>query len=159
MENFREPIFAALFAQVVNNIKLPYATKTRRFVPWGNASKANMPTLMQVDGITFEVTQLGAGALYGAQKYVLHAQIWAYAQANPSTNPENVPSQQANAMIDDIETSIQPIPGERQTLAAVNKGKPLVENAFVEGEGYCDPGIGQAGLILVMVPVKLITGV
>src|SRR5277367_368661 len=144
MLNFREPIFAALFAQVANNVQLKYATKTRRFVPWSQAAKATTPTLMQVDGITFQVSQLGSGALYGAQKYVLHAQIWAYAYASPSTNPTNTPSQQANAMIDDIETSIQPIPGERQTLGG------LVENAFEEGEGYVDPGISEPGLIIVM---------
>lgn len=156
MLNFREPVYAALFALVSNpaNLKYPFATKSRRFVQWGKDKNAMLPALYILEGPTDNVSQLDSGSGYGsgAQKYILKAQIWGYAQANPSDNPSNIPSQQMHAMKDAIETAMSTLDGDRQTLGG------LVENAFVDGEGYCDPGIAESGLIVVMVPVKIITG-
>lgn len=155
MLNFREPIYAALFKQISNpaNMKFKFNTLSRRFVGWDKSNSAKLPALYQLEGPSAQVTQLSDGGMYGAQRYVLRAQLWAYAEANPSDNPNNTPSQIMHAMVDAIETAINPYPGELQQLGG------LVENCFVEGEEFLDPGIIESGRIVVMVPVKLITGV
>jgi hypothetical protein len=160
MLNFREPIYAAFFKLLSNpaNLKYPFSTKSRRFVKWGQDKNAMLPALYILEGPTDLVTQLMQGGMYGAQKYTLKAQVWAYAQANPSDNPANIPSQQMHAMKDAIETAIQSPDGDLQRLITPQFPEGLVENCFVEGEGYCDPGIADPGLIVVMVPVVFITG-
>lgn len=143
----RESIFAALWAQVSSAVQYTFQVKSRRWVHW---NKSPVPALYQVDGITYDVTQLGEGAVYGASKYILTAQLWAYNNASPSQLPSNVPSQIANTMLDAIEFAVNPYLGERQTLGG------LVENAFVEGKGYVDPGIAEDGKIILMVPIQMI---
>jgi hypothetical protein len=155
---FREPIFAALFQLVKTNVQLSYATISRNFRGWDQLAKspALMPAIFQVDGISYEVDQSD----WLMPRYKLRAKILAYAAVDVSKNPALAPSQLANAIIDDIELSIYEggltpggiITGDRQTLGG------LVENAYVEGTGFVDPGYSSDGLVAITVPVVMVVG-
>jgi hypothetical protein len=156
--NFREPIFAALFQLVKNNVQLKYQTISRNYRGYEQLAKspALMPAIFQVDGISYEVDQSD----WLMPRYKLKAKILAYAAADTSKNPNLAPSSLANAVLDDIEQAIYEggltpggiITGDRQTLGG------LVENAYVDGTGFVDPGYSSDGLIAITVPVVIVTG-
>lgn len=152
---FREPIFQALFKQIQSNVQLNYSTISRNFISWSEIaqSQALMPAIYQVDGITYDISQLDGNGIFGATRYVLQARILAYASTDPSKDPGLAPSSLANSILDDIEQSLEPVVfGDLQTLGG------LVVNAFFDGTGFVDPGINQSGLVAITMPVKIIVG-
>jgi hypothetical protein len=151
MRNPRETVAAALFTllQGTQIAGLPAFKKTgRRVQLWSNTNAGDQPAMF----LAHTGEQAVQSQSYGLTKYLLHFEILIYARADAS--PQTVPDTLINSLLDAIDTQMQSTPpGERQTL-----GNTVV-HAWIEGEILIDGAILDQQQIVIMVPVRVLTGI
>jgi hypothetical protein len=141
MQNTREAIMTALFAQVVG----AYAFRTvgRRLQLWKETP--DQPALF----LRNAGDHYPARAVRGLPaKVTIEAEIWLYVRVGPDKSA--IPGAALNALIDAVEMALQPGPAQEvQTLGG------LVQHCWIEGKIEMDPGDldGQAKAII---PVRML---
>lgn len=153
----RETIYAALFAlgsgiswtdpSGTNQFQL----KSRRMLQWDDVGEGNQPAFFQREAREAADQQ----SAFGAPHWKLKAQWWIYLQIPP--DQATVPSQYMNPLLDAID-ALFVLPAANQTLASQNSGKPLVTNAWIDGEIVMDDPVYPDQQAVIVVPITLLTG-
>jgi hypothetical protein len=136
-----EAIFAASFATFagVSGLK----TSSRRLVTWDKVSPEDQPALFQRE-LRFTAIQNHIGL---TAKWHLFGEIVLY--ANAGSDPDVLPSQALNALLNQVRAIFDPPPNQRQTL-----GIPNVYEAVIVGDILIDEGVTD-GQSIALVPFKI----
>lgn len=141
----REQISVALF----NLLKgaYPFAVAQRAGVMWDNVP--SQPAMF-----LFQVGESGTQAsAIGLTKWRLHFWCLIYLRAQPqAVGQDDTIETTMNQILDAIESTLQPIRGEKQTLGGI------VNNAWIEGQIGVDTGILDQQCALI-IPLMVETGV
>lgn len=151
MRTSREAVSAALFTLLQGtkiNGSPAFNSTSRRPQIWSNTPIANQPAMF----LAHTGEQAVQSQSYGLTKYLLHFEILIYARADAS--PNAVPDTLINSILDAIDAQMQSTPpGDRQTLGNV------VYHAWIEGEILIDGAILDQQQVVIMIPVRVLTGI
>jgi len=136
-----EAIFAASFAlfSSVTGLK----TFSRRLVTWDKVSAEDQPALFQRE-LRFTAIQNNVGL---TAKWHLFGEVVIY--ANAGSDPDIIPSQALNALINQVRAIFEPPPNARQTL-----GIPNVLEAVIVGDILIDEGVTD-GQSIALIPFRI----
>jgi hypothetical protein len=136
-----EAIFAASFALFASVTGLK--TSSRRLVTWDKVSAEDQPALFQRE-LRFMSIQSHIGV---SAKWNLFGEIVIY--ANAGSDPDIIPSQALNALLNQVRAIFEPPPNARQTLGIAN-----VYEAVIVGDILIDEGV-QDGQSIALIPFRI----
>lgn len=146
----RETIITALFAQLqLAQLDGDYAfvTASRKFRSWDDVAATEQPAMFLVEGNEFATEQNS----YGETKWRLRMILWVYCTHSPEAD---APGTLLNNLLDSVEQSIKPDPGQKQTLGG------LVGNCYIEGDVLKSVGsLPDDTQSIAVVPILIETGV
>lgn len=131
----------------------PFNYTSMHFRQWSGFDPANQPALFLRR--PFEMVSQPRS---GLSKYELKYDCYIYFRVDSNDETSN-PYIQADAIVDAIDKVLQPIPayGGRQSLQLVNGGKPLVDNAYIDGKIGLADGVDD-GQGVILIPIVCVTG-
>lgn len=157
MNNPRETIYAALFS-LGSGITWTdpsgprsFQMTSRRLVSWDDPSAGNQPAFFQRQ---FR-EPADQNQAFGAPRWRMKAQWWIYLQIPP--DEASVPSQYMNPLLDALD-ALFVVPTGNQTLASQNNNRPLVTNAWIDGDVLMDDPVYPDQQAVIVVPITMITG-
>jgi hypothetical protein len=154
----REQVFAALYQLLLTGdypFEIVNEGQGRLMRQWDQFPSANQPALYLQEGPQKAEQNTPGGAL-GLNRWLYTAKAWFLFRRDAAVLPATV----YNQILDAVDAVIVPpaFPGQKQTLAAQNGGKPLVTNVRLTeamwDEGTLDPVVGQ---VIVMVGFEILT--
>jgi hypothetical protein len=120
------------------------------FRPWegqGKVDASDQPCCF-LRRISEDVSQSQA---YGLNKYVLHYEIWIYAQVDSKDSSVN-PYDTLDVMVDSVDNALAPNPAMGR-----NNLSGLVDNCRINGPIYLADGVDN-GQAVIRIPVEVFTG-
>lgn len=147
----REQIAVALWnlLQTANTQATPFATMSRRWIPWSSTASYQCPALFQM-----QLPSKATGGERGLTRWTMRFAIWVYLNVN-TDDLVTVASTPLNAYFDAIEATLSPPPpsgpNARQTLGGI------VQSVFIDGDPAVDEGLLDPPSLLI-IPVSVITG-
>lgn len=150
-QSSREAVFAALFA-LLKPMTLPtvgaFALTGRRLLIWDNVPPASQPAMFMKQG-----QQTATSPNLALTQWILTAAIWIYWRVEGAAfDQDSYPDKFINDALDLIEKTIDPRPGERQTLGG------LVYQCKLDGSVVFDDGLEDSQGVLV-VPISILVGI
>jgi hypothetical protein len=136
-----EAIFAASFALFAGVTGLQ--TSSRRLVTWDKVSPEDQPALFQRE-LRFTAIQNHIGV---TAKWNLFGEIVIY--ANAGSDPDVIPSQALNALLNQVRAIFDPPPNARQTMGLANVYEAVILGDILIDEGVTD---GQA---IALIPFRI----
>lgn len=146
----RQPIYDALYALVQKTmltVPLPNGSEkipsfSNRFTHWSQVSVAQMPAvnMQQYEEEADQVNNMGL------TRWRSTVNVWIYFNAS---NPQALPDQTYNAVLDALETALKPSPTTgRQSLGG------LVTHTWIDGKvPYSDGALDHKAVILVQIKI------
>jgi hypothetical protein len=144
----REPIYAALYALLQTAAPQGFTINTfsRRFQSWDSTNLPQLPALFMQEYEETADQDSGDPSAMGLYRWISTVNVWIYFSAQ---NPNALPDQVFNALVDSMETVMQPSPQTgRQTLGG------LVTHAWIDGRiMYSDGALDKKAVILLQVKI------
>ncbi len=139
----REPIYAALFAQVAGAAN--FVTAERRLRHWSDLTPAEQPALfMRQKAEVAAVMTLGAPTVW-----TLVVDLYLYAHAS---DPYVAPATVLNPLIDAVEAALAPLPA----TGLQDLGLPaMVQHAYIAGKIETDEGVLRDQAVAI-IPVEIL---
>jgi hypothetical protein len=141
----RETIYAALFDLLtgINGIK----KFSRRLLHWSETNSADQPALFLVQGHQAP-QQTGRGI---PPKWILRAELYLY--VNAGSDPNVIPAQQLNKLLDKIEAALRPSTGNDQMQNTQTLGG-LVSHCWLDGEiEVFDGALGEQSVAIIPISI------
>ena len=148
----RESVYQALFnlcKTCPTPTGQPWGVTSRKLVHWSQVEPADQPAFFQ-----HQLPQDASQPNLALAQWKYHSTIWIYYQADACRNPDEVPDTTLNNFLDNFEKTIDPIPGEKQTLGRL----PGVLHCHIDGTIYFDAGLEDQQAVIV-IPIVVILGV
>jgi hypothetical protein len=139
----REPIYAALFAQVAT--AAPFVTAARRLRHWSDVAPAEQPALFMR-----QKSEAAAGAERGTPTvWTLSIELYLYAHAS---DPYAAPAAMLNPLVDAVEAALAPV----AATGIQDLGLPdMVRHACIAGKIEITEGVLRDQAVAI-VPVEIL---